>query len=73
MIRKKVTIVKIRFPTGREEEIPGTDYKARSELYKALKAGAVIIERRKDLYTLDDDIFIDIADFKQTVEREVIK
>ena len=73
MIRKKVTIVKIRFPTGREEEIPGTDYKARSELYKAIKAGAVIIERRKDLYTLDDDIFIDIADFKQTVEREVIK
>lgn len=73
MIRKKVTIVKIRFPTGREEEIPGTDYKARSMLYKALKAGAVIIERRKDLYTLDDDIFIDIADFKQTVEREVIK
>ena len=73
MIRKKVTIVKIRFPTGREEEIPGTDYKARSELYKALKAGAVIIERRKDLYTLDEDIFIDIADFKQTEEREVIK
>lgn len=73
MIRKKVTIVKIRFPTGREEEIPGTDYKAKSTLYKALQAGAVIIERRKDLYTLDDDIFIDIADFKRTVEREVIK
>ena len=50
MIRKKVTIVKIRFPTGREEEIPGTDYKAKSTLYKALKAGAVIIERRKDFY-----------------------
>lgn len=73
MIRKKVTIVKIRFPTGREEEIPGTDYKAKSTLYKALQAGAVIIERRKDLYTLDDDVFCEVADFKHTIEREEIK
>ena len=73
MIRKKVTIVKIRFPTGREEEIPGTDYKAKSELYQALKAGAVIIERRKDLYTLDESVFCEISDFKQTTEREEIK
>lgn len=73
MIRKKVTIVKIRFPTGREEEIPGTDYKARSELYQALKAGAVIIERRKDLYTLDEDVFCEVAEFKRTIEREEIK
>ena len=73
MIRKKVTIVKIRFPTGREEEIPGTDYKAKSTLYKALKAGAVIIERRKDLYTLDDNAFIETATFMKTIEREEIK
>lgn len=73
MIRKKVTVVKIRFPTGREEEIPGSDYKAKSKLYKALQAGAVIIERRKDLYTLDEDVFCEVADFKQTVEREEIK
>ena len=73
MIRKKVTIVKIRFPTGREEEIPGTDYKAKSKLYKALQAGAVIIERRKDLYTLDDNAFIEAATFMKTVEREEIK
>lgn len=73
MIRKKMTIVKIRFPTGREEEIPGTDYKAKSTLYKALQAGAIIIERRKDLYTLDEDVFCEIADFKRTIEREEIK
>lgn len=73
MIRKHVTIVKIRFPTGREEEIAGTDYKAKSRLYRALKAGAVIIERRKDLYTLDEDAFIEVAEFKQTIGREVIK
>lgn len=73
MIRKKVTVVKIRFPTGREEEIQGTDYKAKSELYRALKAGAIIIERRKDLYTLDEDVFCEVADFKRTIEREEIK
>lgn len=73
MIRKKVTIVKIRFPTGREEEIQGTDYKAKSTLCKALQAGAVIIERRKDLYTLDDDVFCEVAEFKRTIEREEIK
>lgn len=73
MIRKHVTIVKIRFPTGREEEIAGTDYKAKSRLYRSLRAGAVIIERRKDLYTLEDETFIEVADFKQTVKREVIK
>ena len=72
MIRKKVTIVKIRFPTGREEEIPGTDYKAKSELYRALQAGAVIIERRKDLYKIDEKAFIEAATFKQTIEREEI-
>lgn len=73
MIRKKVTVVKVRYPTGREEEIPGTDYKAKSELYRALKAGATIIERRKDLYTLDEDVFCEVADFKLTIEREEIK
>lgn len=73
MIRKNVNIVKIRFPTGREEEICGSDYWPMKKLREALEKGAVIVERRKDLYHLPDDEFVEIAKFVKTTEREEIK
>lgn len=73
MIKKHLTIVKIRFPTGREEEIIGRDYAALTMLKKAFEKGACIVEKRKDLYTLSDAEFKKVATFIKNTEREVIK
>ena len=73
MIRKNVTVVKIRFPTGREEEIYGSDYGPMRQLRKAFEKGAVIVERRKDLYHLLDEDFLRIAKYVKTPEREESK
>lgn len=70
MIRKNVTVIKIRFTTGREEEIIGSDYWPMKQLREALEKGAVIVERRKDLYHLPDDEFVKIAKYVNTTERE---
>lgn len=72
-MQRTVEITKIRFPTGREEEIAGKDYAALSKLKKAISVGAVVTERRKDFYKCTDEEFIKFAHYKMTVEREEIK
>lgn len=72
MIRKNVTVVKVRFPTGREEEIYGSDYGPIKQLRNAFLKGAVIVERRKDLYNLLDEDFVRIAKYIKTTEREEV-
>lgn len=71
-MQRTVEITKIRFPTGREEEIIGKDYAALMMLKKAYLSGAVAVEKRKDFYTCTDAEFCSIAKYKKTIEREVI-
>lgn len=69
-MQRTVEVTKIRFPTGREEEVYGKDYAALAKLKKAFAAGAVVTERRRDFYKCTDEEFIQFAHFKKTVERE---
>lgn len=72
MIKKKVTVTKIRFPTGREEEIYGTDYTSMALMKKAFQCGALVVERRKDLYHCKESEFVNAAKYMDTIEREVM-
>ena len=72
-MQRTVEVTKIRFPTGREEEVYGKDYAALSKLKKAFAAGAVVTERRQDFYKCTDEEFVRFAHFKKTIEREEIK
>lgn len=71
-MQRTVEITKIRFPTGREEEIIGKDYGALNRLKKAFEVGAVTVEKRKDFYTCTDAEFCSVAKYRKTIEREEI-